>query len=216
MQIYRKVINNTTTDNIIDYHLKMPNIYFSSNEIRLATATLASIAALAPALYYFWPTSRKASKEYNKTFEKLIQNYSTLRAQALTSNLSRDFAHHVLPLSLNLPTRDLQSFQKHATMIFSLFTDFKMVPQQDEAGKSVHFSPESNTVIAHCKMGGKVNSASDMGQKLINSGLDEWWTECVLFVRMSEHGDSIVELREFVNSARAEELQKRLSGVLSN
>jgi hypothetical protein len=68
-------------------------------------------------------------------------------------------------------------------------------------------------VIAHCKMGGKVDVESEMGTKL---GLSEWWTECVLFVRMSEDGKRIVELNEFVNSAKADELQRRLGGVLSD
>jgi hypothetical protein len=51
-----------------------------------------------------------------------------------------------------------------------------------------------------------------MGAKL---GLSEWWTECVLFVRMSKDGKRIEEVEEFVDSAKAEELQKRLGNVLS-
>lgn len=100
-------------------------------------------------------------------------------------------------------------------MIFSLFSDFQMIPQAKGTGAAVHFSADTNTVIAHCKMGGKVNEESEMGAKLLASGLSEWWTECVLFVRMSTDGKQIVEVSEFVNSAKAEELQRRLSGVLS-
>jgi hypothetical protein len=96
-------------------------------------------------------------------------------------------------------------------MIFSLFENFKMAPHGE-----VHFSKETDTVIAHCKMGGKVNGASDKGKILINGGLKEWWTECVLFVKMSPDGKKIIELKEFVNSAKAEELQRRLSGILSD
>jgi hypothetical protein len=79
-------------------------------------------------------------------------------------------------------------------------------------GDAVHFSAETNTVIAHCKMGGKVNTESEMGAKL---GLNEWWTESVLFVRMSEDGKKVEEVGEFVNSAKAEEMQRRLGNVLS-
>lgn len=64
-------------------------------------------------------------------------------------------------------------------------------------------------------MGGKVNAASEMGKKLIDGGITDWLTECVLFVKMSPDGTKIIELKEFVNSAKAEELQRRLSGVLS-
>jgi hypothetical protein len=97
-------------------------------------------------------------------------------------------------------------------MIFSLFSDFKMIPQVNGSGDSVYFSRETNIVIAHCMMGGKVNTESEMGAKL---GLSEWWTECVLFVRMSKDGKRIEEVEEFVDSAKAEELQKRLGNVLS-
>jgi hypothetical protein len=37
----------------------------------------------------------------------------------------------------------------------------------------------------------------------------------VLFVRMSKDGKRIEEVEEFVDSAKAEELQKRLGNVLS-
>ncbi len=89
-----------------------------------------------------------------------------------------------------------------------------MAPQANGSGEAVHFSRETDTVIAHCKMGGKVDGESVMGRKLVESGLREWWTECVLFVRLSGDGERVVEVREFVDSARAEELQRRLKGVL--
>jgi hypothetical protein len=191
----------------------MSDLRFRSSEIRLATAALASIAALIPALYLLWPLTKQASSEHVKTFNKLLQSYTTLRPQALTANASRDFSHTVLPAALNIPSRNLQPFQQHATQIFSLFSDFHMIPQTNRIGNAVHFSKETDTVIAHCKMGGRVNGESEMGAKLVQSGLEEWWTECVLFVRMSGDGKRVVEVREFVNSARAEELKRRLTGV---
>jgi hypothetical protein len=100
-------------------------------------------------------------------------------------------------------------------MIFSLFDNFSMIPQGNGEGESVHFSRDTNTVVAHCKMGGKVNGDSDKGRLLIEAGYDEWWTECVLSVRLSEDGLRVEEVREFVDSKKAQELQSRLSGVLS-
>lgn len=91
-----------------------------------------------------------------------------------------------------------------------------MIPQSHGSYGTVHLSKDTNTVIAHCKMGGKLNAESEMGAKLVASGITEWWTECVLFVQMSIDGKRIEEVREFVNSAKAEELQNRLSAVLSD
>ncbi|KAF2125056.1 hypothetical protein P153DRAFT_370382 [Dothidotthia symphoricarpi CBS 119687] len=194
----------------------MSDLQFSPSEIRLATATLAAVMALLPALYFLYPSQKQESTEHVRTFNKFLKSYSTLRPQALTANASRDFKHAVLPASLNLPPRTLQPFQQHAGMIFSLFAAFDMIPQPNRTQEAVHFSKETDTVVAHCKMGGKVNGESEMGRKLIASGITEWWTECVLFVKMSKDGTKILEVREFVNSAKAEELQKRLSGVLSD
>lgn len=193
----------------------MSQLKFSSSEIRLATGALATIAALVPTLY-FLRSARKESTEHLNTFKKFIESYSTLRPEALTANATWDFKHTVLPASLGLPSRTLAPFKQHAGMIFSLFADFHMIPQSDFSCGAVHLSKDTSTVIAHCKMGGKVNTESEMGAKLVASGITEWWTECVLFVQMSADGKRIEEVREFVNSAKAEELQKRLSGVLSD
>ncbi|KAF2824360.1 hypothetical protein CC86DRAFT_371713 [Ophiobolus disseminans] len=95
-------------------------------------------------------------------------------------------------------------------MVFSLFEDFEIVPHANPNGDAVHFSPETNTVIAHCNMGGKINAASEMGAKLVASELTEWRTEGILFVRMTPDGRQVVEVREFVDSAKAEELQRVL------
>lgn len=89
-----------------------------------------------------------------------------------------------------------------------------MVPQDPGNASAVHFCKGTNTVIAHCKMEGKINGSSEKGRVLVESGVTEWWTECVLFVRLDEEGRRVLEVREFVNSARAEELKRRLEGVL--
>lgn len=90
-----------------------------------------------------------------------------------------------------------------------------MTPHANSEGNAVHFSKETNTVVAHCTMGGKVNGDSKMGRQLVEAGYEEWWTECVLFVRLTADGRKVEEVREFVDSKKAEELQIRLSGVLS-
>ncbi|KAF2704285.1 hypothetical protein K504DRAFT_462852 [Pleomassaria siparia CBS 279.74] len=192
------------------------NLNFTQSEIRLATAALATILFITPAIYYLRGTPAQEETRHVRTFRKYIRAYSTLRPQALTANASRDFTHVVLPSALQVPTRTLAPFKMHAGMIFSLFTDFQMIPQRSGRDESVHLCKETNTVIAHCKMGGKVNGSSDKGKILVEGGIREWWTECVLFVRMDEGGTRVVEVREFVNSARAEELKKRLDGIFED
>jgi hypothetical protein len=188
----------------------MSTLGFTSPEIRLATATLAALAALIPLAYLVWPSRKQSSTPHVQTFEKLLKSFSTLRPQAITANASRDFTHTVLPQSLDLPSRNMQTIHRHAAMVLSLFETFEMIPQANGNGDAVHFSTETNTVIAHCKMGGKVNGANEMGAKLRASGMNEWWTEGVLFVRMTPDGKQVVEVREFVDNAKAEELQRLL------
>ncbi|KAF2111157.1 hypothetical protein BDV96DRAFT_582684 [Lophiotrema nucula] len=194
----------------------MSSLEFSPSEIRLATVTLAAVTAAIPIIYHLRSSSYppQETTPHVRTARKYLQSYATLRPQALTANASKDFTHTVLPSSLQLPSRSLEPFQMHASMIFSLFKNFSMSPQPSPS--SIHFSPATNTVIAHCKMGGKVNGESEQGAKLVKQGLDEWWTECVLFIEISEDGKKVVGVREFVHSAKAEELKNRLTGVLES
>lgn len=195
----------------------MSSLSFSPSELRIATAALAAFTAIVPVYYLFRNGAlAQESTPHLKTFRKYLKAYTTLRPQALSANATTDFTHAVLPLSLNIPVRPLEGFQQHAHIIFSLFSSFQMIPVKSGQDSGVHFSKETNTVVAHCKMGGKVNSASEKGQMLINAGYEEWWTENVLVVRMSEDGTRVEEVKEFVDSAKAAELQKRLNGVLSD
>ncbi|PVH92857.1 hypothetical protein DM02DRAFT_604743 [Periconia macrospinosa] len=196
----------------------MSTLLFSNSELRVATATLAALAAIVPAYYLFRNEGflKSASTPHLKTFRKYLKAYSSLRPASLSANATNDFTHAVLPLSLKIPERDLEDFQQHAHIIFSLFASFQMIPVKTPDDDGVHFSKETNTVIAHCKMGGKVNSENEKGKLLIDAGYDEWWTENVLVVRLSEDGTRVEEVKEFVDSAKAAELQQRLSGVLSN
>jgi hypothetical protein len=181
----------------------------------LAPTSVAILAAIIPAYYYLRGSSRQEEPPHVKTFNRYLAAYSTLRPAALGANASPTFTHSILPLASKLPSRPLSTFQQHAVMIFSLFKNFSMIPQTNGEGEAVHFSKETNSVVAHCMMGGKVNEDSEKGRQLVDAGYEEWWTECVLFVRLSEDGQTVEEVREFVDSKKAEELQKRLSGVLS-
>jgi hypothetical protein len=192
------------------------DFHFSRSDIRFATATLASILLLVPAIYYLRRDPPQEKTPHVRTFRKYIEAYSTKRPQALGTNASVEFTHVVLPSALQIPTRTLNPFKMHAGMIFSLFEKFDMLPQSQGPQGNVHFCKETNTVIAHCRMGGIINGQSDTGMILIEKGLQEWWTECVLFVRMDGKGRRVVEVREFVNSAKAEELQKRLEGIFEH
>ena len=90
-----------------------------------------------------------------------------------------------------------------------------MTPQDDGyGGPAVHFSRDTDTVVAHCRMGGKINNEGDRGRALEESGITEWWTEAVLFVKMSKDGRRVEGVREFMHSKKAEELQMRLETVL--
>ena len=189
------------------------DFHFSRSDICFATATLASILVLVPAFYYLRRDPPQEKTPHVRTFCKYVEAYSTKRPQALATNASVDFTHVVLPSALQIPIRTLDPFKMHADRIFSFFKEFDMLPQSQGPQGNVHFCKETNTVIAHCRMGGIINGQSEKGKILIKRGLQEWWTECVLFVRMDVEGKRVVEVKEFVNSAKAKELQKRLEGI---
>jgi len=211
----------------------MSTFHFSSSEVRFATAALAAASVLLPTLYFLRSSSdsssnkstkntknssangkalsvTKSSSPHLQTFNHLLHAYTTLRPAALGTHATSSFTHTVLPLSLGVPPRNLASFQHHATLIFGLFADFRMEPQG-----AVHVCTATNTVIAHCRMGGTVNKESEKGRVLVEGGIEEWWTECVLFVEMSGDGRRVEGVREFVDSGKAGELQEKLSGILS-
>jgi hypothetical protein len=194
--------------------MKTTTFNMSTSELPLATFALCVLSAA----FYYWfrQTTSSSTKSSNtphiQTFHKYIDAYSTLRPAALIATATNTFTHTVLPASLNLPVRTLDPFKQHSAMIFSLFKEFRMIPQPP----SVHFSRDTNTVIAHCKMGGSVNADSGMGMTLLAQGIKEWWTECMLFVEMDGSGRRVVGVREFVDSAKAEELKRRLTGVLES
>lgn len=191
---------------------------FSAPEMRFATITLCVLTAAAGVYQYLTKYSKKhtnqESSPHMRTFRKYLAAYSTLRPQALLANVSSEFTHRGLPLALKLPERPVDAFKQHADIVFSLFENFEMVPHPADDPRAVHFCPETNTVIAHCNMGGKVNEDSVNGKKLVEQGKKVWWTECVLFVKMDDAGLRVMDVKEFVDSKKAEQMKSILTGVL--
>ena len=150
-----------------------------------------------------------------QTFYAFIKSYSTLRPQALTTHATRDFTHSSLPSDLDLPPLSIRAFRDTMEAMFDGFSSFEVKPEDDGYGApAVHFSRDTDTVVAHCRMGGQVDGQSDGGRRLLECGITEWWTEAVLFVKMSKDGRRVEGVREFMHSKKAEELQRRLDSTL--
>jgi len=170
--------------------------------------TAIAFALLGIYLFNGKPKSPTWEPQHIQTFHTLLENYSSLSPLRLTSNFAPEYTHTVLPNSLEWPRSNLANFRAHSAEIFSLFQSFKMRPTDE-----VHACLETNTVVAHCEMGGKLNSASEKGRRIIASGVEEWWTECVLFVKMDPRGGKVLEIKEFVDSVKAMELRRRSLGL---
>ncbi|KAF2429112.1 hypothetical protein EJ08DRAFT_591406 [Tothia fuscella] len=141
-------------------------------------------------------TSPQSQSKRLNTIYAFFESYSLLSPEALLSRLSPTFTHKVLPSSLDMPLRDRSAFAGHAKGITSIFQSFAMVPQV------VFEDPIKNVVVAHCKMVGELH------------GLGHWENECMIWCKMAQDGGSIVEMREFVDSARARLLKEKLMGMM--
>lgn len=190
----------------------------SSDPKRLLTISFAIATCLF--LPYQWIRNGfpqlQDSPPHMDTFYKLLKAYSSRRPQALIANATSNFQHGVLPSNLGIPTRNLLSFKNHASIVFSLFENFRMMPLLRGGREDVHFCKDTKTVIAHCKMGGPVDQKSENGAKLVAQGVTEWWLECVMFVEMDHEGKRVVGIREFVDAAKSAELKNRLTGMLES
>jgi hypothetical protein len=130
-----------------------------------------------------------------KTAQAVLHGYSTLKPSDMLAPLSPTFTHKVLPTSLNMPARDLEAFKVHAGRIGSIFSSFKMVPQR------MFEDPERNSVVIYAKMIGELTQ------------LGPWENECFMTMKMSEDGEKVEEITEFVDSAKAKLLHEKLSGL---
>lgn len=126
------------------------------------------------------------------TVRKLIDGYGSLSVPTLMEPLADDFQHRVLPESLEMPARDKESFAQHATGIFGIFEKFELVPV------SMHEDKESNVAVVHARM-----------QGTMKQGAMEWRNECIMIVRLSADGNKVVEISEFVDSAKAQQMRQK-------
>lgn len=52
-----------------------------------------------------------------------------------------------------------------------MFESLETIPKSHRKRDAVHLSLVTNTVTAHCKMGGKLDNESEPGEKPVASGL---------------------------------------------
>ncbi|TGJ82026.1 hypothetical protein E0Z10_g6754 [Xylaria hypoxylon] len=124
-----------------------------------------------------------------QTIDALLDGYSSLAVAKLLEPLAPDFHHRTLPERLGMPVRDRGAFAKHAAGVFGVFEEFRMIPRTivDDAAAGV--------VAIHAQMLGTLKW--DKG---------EWNNECVMIVRLTEDGCKVLDVREFVDSAKAMEM----------
>ncbi|KAI0405634.1 hypothetical protein F4802DRAFT_164859 [Xylaria palmicola] len=123
--------------------------------------------------------------------DALLQGYSSLSVTTLLEPLAPNFSHHTLPKSLGIPTRDRDAFSKHAAGIFGIFQEFRMIPE------TIIEDSAAGVVAIHAKMLGTLEG--DEG---------EWRNECVMIVRLTDDRLKVLEVSEFVDSAKAMELAR--------
>ncbi|KAI1827436.1 hypothetical protein F4861DRAFT_364460 [Xylaria intraflava] len=126
-----------------------------------------------------------------QTIDALLDGYGSLSVTRLLEPLAPEFHHQTLPESLGMPVRDRAGFAKHAAGIFGLFEAFRMVPR---------------TVIDDAQAGVVAVEAQMLGT--LKWGGGEWRNECVLMVRLTDDGSQVLDIREFVDSAKAVEMAR--------
>ncbi|RYP89355.1 hypothetical protein DL769_000110 [Monosporascus sp. CRB-8-3] len=126
------------------------------------------------------------------TVNALLDGYGSLSVTQLLKHLAADFRHRVLPHSLQMEECDKESFAKKAEGIFEIFAEFRMIPQ------SIAEDVKRGMVIVHAYMDGTFK---------IGSG--KWKNECVMIIQLSPDGTKVLEIQEFVDSAKALEMRKK-------
>jgi hypothetical protein len=175
------------------------------NNRQIAAVAIASGLggmAIAGLQHYFFGGGISQSSAFRSrrltTIYAFLGSYRELSPAALIAHLSPSFTHQVLPSSLESPLRDCKAFFSHARMITSFFTSFEMIPT------IVYEDANSNAVVVHAKMVGELN------------GLGPWENECVMLLKMSRDGTKITEMKEFVDSAKANILKEKLTAKMNN
>ncbi|KAI1331395.1 hypothetical protein F5Y16DRAFT_395278 [Xylariaceae sp. FL0255] len=136
-------------------------------------------------------STQTSSSSRTSTVQRLLQGYESLSVLQLLSPLSADFHHQILPASLNMPRLNKEKFAKHAAGIFALFDEFRMTPVI-----VVDYPTGGSSMVAiHARMRG-----------VLKGGKGEWTNECVMMIHLSEDGTEVVDIKEFVDSAKAREM----------
>ncbi|KAK4228652.1 hypothetical protein QBC38DRAFT_388235, partial [Podospora fimiseda] len=138
----------------------------------------------------------RLSPERRETIRRLLDGYSSLSTKKLSEPLSPDFTHHILPSSLDMPSRNKDEFALCAAGIFSIFEDFKMMPT------NIYEDNNRDVVVIHARM-------RATPRKRINGAKQLWDNECVLIVQLSKDGKQVTRLEEFVDSVMAVEMRKK-------
>ncbi|KAH9899040.1 hypothetical protein F4778DRAFT_782636 [Xylariomycetidae sp. FL2044] len=149
-----------------------------------ATTTTTSTTTSPPTPTPTTPHSRTA------TVHRLIEGFSSLSVPQILQPLASDFEYQVLPASLGLGPKDREAFARQAAGIFSIFDHFKLSPISITDGGG-----PDGWVFVHANMSGT-----------LKTGHLPWQHECVMMVQLSDDGQDVVKLREFVDTAKAREL----------
>jgi hypothetical protein len=167
---------------------------------------------------HFDEVQHMADKRYKrrKVIDTLLKAYALRSVSLLLKLLAPEFQHQTLPDSLGFPVRDRAAFADHAKQVFAIFAWFEMVPQ------AIIDDLSTDTVAIHANMRGalanrgETSDASDddddeerkdEGEEI--EGMKIWTNECVLLVTLNDANDSIVEIREFVDSAKAKDMASK-------
>ncbi|KAI0016110.1 hypothetical protein F4780DRAFT_783538 [Xylariomycetidae sp. FL0641] len=136
------------------------------------------------------------------TVRRLLDGYGSLSVPRLLEPLSADFVHRVQPGSLGSAPRRRDAFGAHAEGIFGVFDAFAMVPDD----------PDGDGGILLCEGGGDRRPRAVVRARMqgtLKRGGAPWTNECVLFVVLSPDATEVVEVVEFVDSAKAREMARR-------
>ncbi|TKX24401.1 hypothetical protein C1H76_3348 [Elsinoe australis] len=130
-----------------------------------------------------------------ETAYQVLEAYSTLSVDNILRPLDNaTFKQQILPASLGMPARSKDEFSKHASGITSVFTKFRMEPQQ------IYEDEVQNAVIIYAKMIGE-----------LVKGMGSWENECIMIMKFSEDGKRVVSLQEFVDSAKAKMMKEKMA-----
>ncbi|CAD0108923.1 unnamed protein product [Aureobasidium uvarum] len=128
------------------------------------------------------------------TAYSLLDAYGSLSPDAILDHLDDSCTHQALPASLGMPPRSKEEFRGHAQGITSIFTTFAMVPQ------NIYEDEDNNAVVIHAMMDGQLNKP----------GMGPWKNECIMLLRFTPDGSKIIQIREFVDSAKAMEMRNKV------